>query len=103
MVGSDGLGIRDTHHCLEGYRCLTYRALVAPAALCAAALCPRRERVIVNDRDQSKSIGRANYSAVLYGILGYPVQRHCRAHSIIFGRARDHKADEDVDVLHLID
>jgi hypothetical protein len=29
------------------------------------------------------SIEGANYARALYGILGYPAQRYCRAHSIL--------------------
>lgn len=39
--------------------------------------------MIVIVRDQSVSIEGANYATVLYRILGYPAQRHCRAHSIL--------------------
>jgi hypothetical protein len=34
-------------------------------------------------REQSKSIEEATYAGASYGILGYPAQRYCRAHSIL--------------------
>jgi hypothetical protein len=42
-----------------------------------------RRKMIVSVWDQSKSIEGANYARVLYGILGHPAQRYCRAHSMV--------------------